>query len=285
MKKILVPTDFSENAFNALKYAVQLFLADECTFYLMHTYTPPVYQSEYLLHSPSQFGLGDTYRNNAKENLKKVQERIEKLFKNSEHHFMAHTAFNTLVGEILETVEKEQIDLIVMGTQGATGAEEILFGSHTVHVIKKVKCPVIAVPADYTYEKPKEILFPTDYEVDYKKEQINELLDIGLKQNVKINILHVSPGHDLTSGQKINKAVLVQGLKGTDHVFHDVPDAEIITAINDFQKRRPIHLLAMIRNKHRFFERLFVEPVIKKIAFHVKIPFMVIPHLADDRIF
>ena len=51
--------------------------------------------------------------------------------------------------------------------------------------------------------------------------------------------------------------------------------------INQFQKTAEVQMLAMIQNKHTFLERLFIEPVIKKIGFHVTIPFMVIPDLSN----
>ena len=62
------------------------------------------------------------------------------------------------------------------------------------------------------------------------------------------------------------------------HLHHDLPNQSVIAAINSFQMKKRMNLLVMIQNKHSFFERLFIEPVIKKISFHVTLPFMVIPH-------
>ncbi|MGB5379321.1 hypothetical protein [Muriicola sp.] len=62
------------------------------------------------------------------------------------------------------------------------------------------------------------------------------------------------------------------------HRFHDLPSQEIIEGINSFKAKSTVNLLVMIQNKHTFIERLFIEPVIKKIGFHVTIPFMVLPH-------
>ena len=61
------------------------------------------------------------------------------------------------------------MDLIVMGTKGASGLKEVLFGSNTVHVIKNAKCPVLAVPSEFVFESPREILFPSDYEVSFNE--------------------------------------------------------------------------------------------------------------------
>lgn len=278
MKKIILPTDFSENAYNAIKYAVTLFKDMEATFYLLNIYTPAIYQAEYVIHSPGQIGLGDIYHENSQAQLEESKAKIEKEFKNPKHTFIVHTAFNTLVDEIRNTIKNEDADLVVMGTQGVTGAKEILFGTHTVHVIKKATCPVIAVPSGFAYEIPKEILFPTDYEIDYQKEQLQELTDIAEAHISSIEVIHASSGYELTENQLSNKKKLNYILAKTAHLFHDLRNQGVIEAINDFQMKKRMNLLVMIQNKHTFLERLFIEPVIKKIGFHVNIPFMVIPH-------
>jgi K+-sensing histidine kinase KdpD len=102
------------------------------------------------------------------------------------------------------------------------------------------------------------------------------LLSIAEQHKSRINVLHVHTGYDLTSEQQKNKKQLEQ-LLGSLCIFHEMPDNEIVNAINEFQVKRKINLLVMVQNKHTFMERLFIEPVIKKIGFHITIPFMVIP--------
>ncbi|SDE44401.1 hypothetical protein SAMN05421636_10588 [Pricia antarctica] len=68
-------------------------------------------------------------------------------------------------------------------------------------------------------------------------------------------------------------------LLGNIALFHDDPDNGIIAAVNEFQQKTKINLLVMVQNKHTFMERLFIEPVIKKIGFHITVPFMVTPQL------
>jgi nucleotide-binding universal stress UspA family protein len=278
MTRILLPTDFSDNSFEAIRYALLMYKEVECTFYLLHTYTPAIYQTEYLIGSPGQIGLGDILQENSMTQLEKLQNRLESQYKNEKHTILVHSAFNTLLGEISDMVEAQNIDLIVMGTKGATGAKEILFGTHTVHVIKKAKCPVIAVPPKFTYEAPKEILFPTDYEIEYEKEKLDEFLGISALHKSRINVMHVRAGYDITPTQEKNKQKL-EAILGSSALFHEVPDNGIIAAVNEFQVKTPINLLVMVQNKHTFLERLFIEPVIKKIGFHLTVPFMVIPQL------
>jgi nucleotide-binding universal stress UspA family protein len=277
MKKIILPTDFSYNAYNAISYAMNLLKDEEATFYLMNTYTPAIYQTEYLLHSPGQIGLGDIYQSESINQLEELQKQLQKEFKNPKHTIITHSAFNILVDEVASMVANENADMVIMGTQGATGAKEIFLGTHTVHVIKKATCPVIAIPADFEYETPKEILFPTDFEVEYSEDQLTALLDLAELHKSRIQVIHISSGYDLTDYQEQNKAKLEKILEKTPNMFHDLPSQEIITGINNFQLKNKMNMLAMIQNKHTFLESLFIEPVIKKIGFHVSIPFMVIP--------
>ena len=87
--------------------------------------------------------------------------------------------------------------------------------------------------------------------------------------------MHVRTGYDLNSTQLERKNQL-EKLLGNNALFHEVPDNGIIAAVNDFQVKEKINLLVMVQNKHTFMERLFIEPIIKKIGCHVTVPFLVL---------
>ena len=113
MKRILLPTDFSDNSLKAIHYALKLFKNVKCRFYHMHTYMPPVYNMEYLVGSPGLIGLGDIMQETSMTQLEKLKSRLEKEYHNPDHNFVVHTAFNTLVNEVMETVESEGIHLVM----------------------------------------------------------------------------------------------------------------------------------------------------------------------------
>lgn len=276
MTRILLPTDFSANSLKAIHYGLNLFKDIECTFYVMNSYMPPVYHTEYLMGSPAQIGLGDIVKQNSMDNLESLKKELTIELNNPLHTFITHSAFNVLSSEVARTVEAEHIELIIMGTHGATGAEEILFGTNTVHVIKNSKCPVLAIPSKFNYEAPEQILFPSDFEVHLDKKDISILLKIVKSHVSQINVMHVFTDLELELHQVKNKKT-INALFNNRALFHEVGSNEIIAAINAFQLKQKVNLLVMVQNKHSFFERLFIEPVIKKIGFHVTIPFLVIP--------
>ena len=277
MKKILLPTDFSENSWNAISYALNLFKNETCTFYLLNAYTPVIYHVEYVLVNPAQYGLGDAVRENALKQLDIFKDRMTKTFKNPKHTIETIAAFNTLVSEVKELVTKKKINYVIMGTKGATGATEVLFGSNTVHVFKNLDCPILAVPAGFSFETPHEILFPTDYEIDYKDHHLKPLIDITSLFNTRVNILNVSYGYDLSEDQEAHKNILQKSFEHVAHLFHSVSNKDVAEAITEFQLKSRVNLLVMINNKHSFFENLFFKSTINQIGFHLNIPFLVIP--------
>ncbi|WP_298423362.1 universal stress protein [uncultured Kordia sp.] len=277
MKKILLPTDFSDNSLNAIRYAVQLFKDQECEFILLNTFTPVVYRVEYMEVGVAQYGLLDAMRDTSKKGLREVQQKIEAEFNNPKHTFTRRAAFNILSSEIEELYEKKVMDIIVMGTQGASGIDQILFGSNTVHVIKSAKCPLLAIPNDYTFVTPNKILFPSDYEIDFQEKQLQTIKDIVELYNSELQFFHVSYTYQLTHKQDENRQKLANYFKDITSDFNTVYDKNIVDAIMECQSEKDINLLAMINNKQSFFENLFFGSNINKIGFRVDVPFLVIP--------
>lgn len=279
MKNILLPTDFSKNSFNAIKYAIQLYKDELCTFHLFNAYTPIVYDLSYvLLGSPEQFGLRDPIRNASKESLNELKSQISEAFGgNPNHKFETIARFETLIIGVKELIDERHIDLIVMGTKGATGAKEILFGSNTVQIFREVKCPIIAIPSNFEYVTPQNILLPTDLGVEFSELQLHIIKDIAVLHQAKVNVMHVSTGYDLTDEQERNKQMLDSIFMRVGYEFHDFETMEIALAIDKFQEMQNVNLLAMINNKHSFFENIFFKNTINQIGFHLNIPFLVIP--------
>jgi len=277
MKKILLPTDFSENAYNAISYALKAFKDEECKFYLLNTYTPVLYDSEYILYNSTQPNLAEAYQKNSLNGLRKVERKIKRDFKNPNHHFEKISAFNLLIDEMKEQVKSKEIDLVVMGTQGATGAEEILIGTNTVQAINKLKVPLLTIPSEYEYKPPLNILFPTDFQLHFSAPQLEPILNLAKNHNSKLNILHVFFGKDLDEKQEENKKNLSKIIEDYPHQFNTIEDKSVTKAIEKFQEKNTVDLLFMVNNKRSFFENLLFRPVVNKIGFHIKVPFMVIP--------
>ncbi|WP_019038751.1 universal stress protein [Psychroflexus tropicus] len=278
MKQILLPTDFSDNSWNSIAYAIHLFKDEDCTFHIFNTYTPTIYKIDYNLEYPSDYGYYDAAEEESKNELETLEAKIsEKKLKFSPHTFKTYARFESVTTLIKEFIKSSKIDLIVMGTQGATGAKEVLFGSTTVRVIKSASCPVMAIPARFSYENPHEILFPTDLAIRFNASQLSLLKEIVEQHHARLNAMHVSDAHTLSERQKSNLQELEDIFKGNAFLFHEVKSMKITEAIDEFQIKNKINLLVMLNNKHSFFENVFFKNTIHQIGFHIKIPFLVMP--------
>lgn len=269
MRRILLPTDFSKNAYNAITHALKLYKNIECKFYVLNT----LYNSNYILYS----SLSEVYQHNSEKGLNKLVQRIKEEFPNEKHSFETISSFNTLYNEITQLVDNEKIDLIVMGTNGAAGGEELLFGTHTVHAIKIAKCPLLAIPSERAYQSPDNILFATKFEIDFNEYQMDLLKRICHRHDSKLHIIHANFGNKLNDKQQKAKQALEEFLSDIPHEFYDIPEKSVAEAIETFQEKQSVDLLVMIKHRHTFMERLLFSSVVHEIGFHTKFPFLVLP--------
>ena len=282
MKKILLPTDFSKNAWNAILYALELFKEEKCTFYLLNAYTPAFYRIDYMVGGPMASAIPDIGVDISLNGLENTLDRIKNDHHNPRHTLEILSAFNTLPDEVNEVCQDRKIDMVVMGTQGATGAKEFFLGSNTVHVIRKAAVPVLAVPNGYGFRNIKKVLLPTDYWSKYKSNELKPLMDMIKKFGVDLHVLHALEGHDLNKAQSENKEHLKKMLKGIPNVvFTDNTDEYMPNIVHDYIERNHIGLVAMMNRKHTFLERLMMKQNVDAVGYHCQTPFLVLPDTSE----
>ena len=273
-KKILLPTDFSDNAWNAIIYALKLYANETCYFYLLNSIK---IKGSTMSNFSSK--LSSTIRKSAFKDMLELKQMIERVNANANHNFEILVS-NAYLKDALETaIKKHTIQLIIMGTKGASGAKEFFFGSNTVNVINKVRlCPILTIPNQFDFVEPKKIAFSTDFNRLYKEEELAPLKEITDLYNSEINIVHLNNEEHLNEVQEYNSKVLENDLKDYNHHFFWIPNyGKKANDINDFIKEQNINMLAMVNYKHSFIEKITKEPVIKTIGFQPFIPFLVIP--------
>lgn len=273
-KKILLPTDFSDNAWNAIIYALKLYANETCDFYLLNSIK---IKGSTMSNFSSK--LSSTIRKSAFKDMLELKQMIERVNANANHNFEILVS-NADLKDALETaIKKHTIQLIIMGTKGASGAKEFFFGSNTVNVINKVRlCPILTIPDQFDFVEPKKIAFSTDFNRLYKEEELAPLKEITDLYNSEINIVHLNNEEHLNEVQEYNSKILENDLKDYNHHFFWIPNyGKKANDINDFIKEQNINMLAMVNYKHSFIEKITKEPVIKTIGFQPFIPFLVIP--------
>lgn len=281
MQTILIPTDFSENSLNALKYAVEIYNASPAKIYILHAYADEIYAAMDESTDEEEFVvISDQVHQETKKSLTDFKNKITAFSKNPEHHFETIADFGQLVDSVNEWVNRKNVDLVVMGTRGETENKDITFGSNTLQVIKYVNCPVLAVPSVYGKTTPQNLLFPTDYMLPYKSRELALVSDIARHFNAQIHLLHVSKFPNLSKRKKDNKQIIKDNFSKNDVLMHVNASQDITSGINAFVKENKIDMLVMVNTRHSYLENVLYESTIEKIGLHIHIPFLVLQNLS-----
>jgi len=161
MDKILIPCDFSEHAINAFRLAVDLAHVSAAEVHLLNVIELPIMHDDVLTPMPS---FDETLLKELGERAKSKFEELKKDF--AKEHLFIHTKieFGPIVPTIMDYLDDNGITLIVMGTKGVSGLEEVLIGSNAEKVVRNASCPVIAVKTRTTLDELKHIVFPNSLE-------------------------------------------------------------------------------------------------------------------------
>lgn len=277
MKNILLPTDFSDNSWNAIKYALKLFKNEVCNFYLLHVTLVPNYSTAETPIIPMTRTISQNLLIQAKQELLDLLKNIKKQFQNPKHSFFTLSSYNFFIDAVKDHIEEKKIDLVIMGTKGASGLSEIIIGSNTGDLINKVKCPALVVPEKAEYKDPKEIAFPTDYNIFYQPKILNDITELAKIFDSSIRVLHiVKKDETLTASQIENKEFLNTFFMDEKHSFHRITNKNIEAGIQCFVESRDIDLIVMVAKNLSLFQRIFFIPIVEEISFHIKIPFLVL---------
>lgn len=281
MKHILLPTDFSKNAWNAIFTALKLYANIPCTFYVLNTYEPQV---KNILGNRSSTRAGMVYESMHQESQKgldQVLSYMKKHHSNPNHSFEVISRQNDLANTIDDLVKEKDLDMIVMGTKGATGAKKIFMGSNTVKVIKAIRnCAIIAVPGSFNFQTLKTIVFPTEYAHFFPKNGFSAMFDLIKLWQSKVLIFHVAQEFNLSEDQQVNKKILKERLKELDYSFHKVSiKSTVAKAVSNYCQENKADMVVLIHYGHTFMEKLTQEPVIAKVGFNTKTPLLVLPEM------
>ena len=255
MKNILLLTDFSNNSKNALDFALNLFKGGKYHFFILNVQRTSNYTTGELWSANPSSSVYDSIIKNPKDKLAKMVANYEKVFSDETYTFDVICDYDAFISAVNQTVKLKSIDLIVMGTNGATGAKEIVFGSNTIGVIRNVDCPVLVIPQKYKYNRPKKILFATEHDELFIEKSLSPLTYILSKFNAELEILMIE--NVRSADENRNKKEKIDTFyKSTKHNFYTITDIAADIAIASFVQINKVDLVAKIINKESFLKRL-----------------------------
>ena len=278
MKNILLPTDFSDNSWNAIEYAINFYKDTVCNFYILNVNTISNIVTNDVVYTPNQEVIDNIYLKPSKKKIKQIIKHIANSFPiNKKHKFYTLVDYSYLIDSIRKYVKEKEIDQIIMGTKGASGIKEFLIGSNTGDVITKVSCSTLVIPENAKYTSLNEIAFPTDFILSYNTlilEAITEILD---KENAALRILHINKKSILLSlDQQNNKEVLEDVFSNYDNSFHSLTNKKVEDAVQCFVEGRDINMIVMVAKNLNYFQQILFHSKVEKISYHTNVPFLVL---------
>lgn len=272
MKTILVPTDFSDGAFNALSHALELAKLLDYNIEVIHAYSMPTTGSAIMVN------ITEILEKNALEELETLKKRVSNL-PNSAEVVVSYRALHGPVVDVINRLSKQAgIDFVVMGTQGASGITDKWLGTNAADAAKHVENPLLIIPSNLAYKNIKQIMFATDLKVVDNEHRLNFISKLAKISHAKIEFLHIKKhGEEVDQVQltkyrgQLNRAF---GENRSRITFHDDDkvDEGILQGIETYSP----DILVLVRHDYGFFEGLFHNSMSRKLVSESALPILVL---------
>ena len=268
MKKILVPTDFSTIADNALNYAIELAAAFKSQLYLCHVYNIHRKVDYNWKYGPDEQPYVKELEQKMNTTRLKFDEKIK--LKGVQLHTILEE--DSLFSLFKKKVVEHEIDLIVMGTKGASGFEKVIFGSVAATALEYANVPVLVIPPDHTFQSMKQVILATDL-ADSPTIIRSLLKKVATAFGAHLTVLHVNsnPNNDTQPADYL-------ALTDIETTYREIAlSGSINESINAFIDKNEFDLICMLRRRRNFFESILNKSITKAQVFNSSIPLLVLP--------
>lgn len=277
MKNILFPTDFSENSENAFRYALHFAQALEANITSLHTYSMPLVPTNTPVTAYKQ--ISENVNNSQIEDYRLFAQKLRKITEEEiggEANLKHILERGFAVDEIVNLSEEQEMDLIVMGTKGASGWKEFLWGSNTGSVLDRVNCPVLVVPEQAAYKGIQRIVCAIHFETK-EEELIQEVMQFAKLFNAKLSFVHVANPIEAWNKKRLDMfKELSQLATQFDAIdFQVVKNKEVTDGLETYAKECKADVIVMFQHKRSLLERLFVRSYSQEMSYHTAIPLLV----------
>lgn len=277
MKNLLVPTDYSANAFNAYVYALGIASKIGADVTAVHTFELPVIDPR----APSRTAQA-IVENEKEEQVYLRNKELPKMTQKAAEMGLHNQPKDLLVleGEIVEQIchvaAKIGIDLLVMGTKGASGLKEVFFGSNAAKMLEQATCPILAVPETAVFNGINKVAYFTNFD-DADVKTLEQLLTITQPFSPDLYLVHIIEADDQHANALSNLKSLCEVVKTiTNQPIHlEVSKSDNLhTGMLQFAKEHNMDMIAMLSHKRGFFEKLFNPSSTQKTVQHTDMPML-----------
>jgi nucleotide-binding universal stress UspA family protein len=271
MKTIIIPTDFSVNATNAVNYAADMAKDIGASLLLLHVYQVPVSVTEVPVVLISEEEL----RRSAESGLNKLKNDVEHITSGAIKIYTESRLGDT-VDELEELSNQIKPFAIIMGTKGGSGLEHALFGSTTLKAIRHISWPVIAVPPGTEYGKGiKKIGFACDFKEVVKATPTPLIKEVIKQFNAELHVLNVDYHNRHFKPETPEQSLLLHTMfEDLNPVYDFIEHEDIEDGINQFAEKNNLDLIITIPKKHKLLDGLFRKSSTKQLLAGAHIPVM-----------
>ena len=274
MNKILVPTDFSDTAENAVNYAINMANFFSANLILLHVNQIPV--------STPEFGIAAyNFAEVKKDSLDTLNEKALKIKK--EYPQISQVECFSEIGDssdlIAEFSKDHDVDILVMGNSGhGSKFKKNIFGSTSVTVAKKIAVPLIIVPPEVKYKAINNMAYACVYDEQIETStSLMKVRSLSNEFNSLLSVLHVIPENHLIDEKEANIDVYVENkLSTTEHRTYILTENDVSVGILDFVKDHNMDMIVVEPQKHSLFHSLFHSSVTNELAFFSTVPVLTI---------
>ncbi|UKN01482.1 universal stress protein [Paracrocinitomix mangrovi] len=260
---VILMTDFSGPARNAIKYAIDAFGPD-VEYNLLNAYYA-------RSSSATLLDLNDILAKESMEGLDQELAWIKETYPNMNLNVKMHSVFGSPVDAIKKMRQAGDYDIVIMGTKGASGMDAVLFGSVASAIIRATVIPVISIPPSFSFGGFKEVVLATDGKHEYSDQVIAPLQKMQKQFGSQINVFSVE-----TEGSSVDLASLSINVENAH--YSKVESNDVTEAITDFCDDKNADLLVILPIHTGFFDRLFHSSVSKALVEKAKFPILALEH-------
>lgn len=270
MKSILVPIDFSEQAKYAAKVASDIAKHTNAKIFLLHMLELPT-----GIIDPAGYGSSSNTPS-ALLFLKRAHEKFEEFKKlpfleglDVQDSVQFHKAYDGIIDES----KKQNADLIVMGSKGTSGLEEMLVGSNTEKVVRNSEIPVLVIKRDIEKFKVDNIVFASNFKLDHRK-SFQDILDFASLFNARLHLLKINTIHNFETTKESSDAIraFINDFDLGDYTLNIYNDVSVEAGILNFSKVIDADVILLNTSGRRGLSHLFNGSIGEDLANHAKLP-------------
>ena len=263
MNTIIIPTDFSPVAENAIQYGAKLAQHLNATVVLTHIYQIPVT----MIDMPVGMITADELKTNSDEMLAQSEQQLLKNY--PQLKVRTENRLGDVNDELNNLCEQEEPFAIVMGVDDVSGFERMLFGNTTLSFMRNTKYPVIAVPNHFTGFGANKIILASDLQFS-DKVPVDKIITLVKRLGAQLHVVHITEKEDEISLDFSNR--LLQRLQPAEPTFHTILNEHVKEGLFQFLEASPTDLLMLLPHEHNLMERLFFKMHTEDIMINSPVP-------------